>query len=56
MQETGALLAIRFNLVSWLAYSLTLKMEATCSTETSVGYQRTTRQSSLLAICFMLVS
>jgi hypothetical protein len=28
-------------LVSCLAYSLTLMMEATCSTETTVGFQRT---------------
>jgi hypothetical protein len=29
-------------LVSYLAYSSTLKMEGTCSSETSVGFQRTT--------------
>jgi hypothetical protein len=32
-----------FTLVSCWAYSSTLKMEATCSSETSVGFQRTTR-------------
>jgi hypothetical protein len=31
-----------FTLVSCLAYTLTLKMEATCSLETSVDFQRTT--------------
>jgi hypothetical protein len=31
-------------LVSCLAYSSTLKMEATCSSETSVGFQRITRR------------
>jgi hypothetical protein len=31
-----------FMLVSCLAYSSTLKMEATCSSETSVDFQRTT--------------
>jgi hypothetical protein len=30
-------------LASCFAYSLTLKMEVTCSSETSVGFQRTTR-------------
>jgi hypothetical protein len=33
-----------FTLVSCLVYSLTLKMEATCSSEASVGFQRTTRR------------
>jgi hypothetical protein len=37
------LLATCFTLVSSLAYSLTLKMEATCFSETSVDFQRTTR-------------
>jgi hypothetical protein len=31
-------------LVSWVAYSSTLKMEAICSSETSVDTQRTTRR------------
>jgi hypothetical protein len=33
-----------FTLVFCLAYSSTLKMEATCSSETSVDFQRTTRR------------
>jgi hypothetical protein len=33
-----------FTLVSCLAYSSTLKMEATCSSETSADFQRTTRR------------
>jgi hypothetical protein len=33
-----------FTLVSFLAYSPTLKMEAICSFETSVDFQRTTRR------------
>jgi hypothetical protein len=33
-----------FTLVSCLAYSSTLKMEAKCSSETSVEFQRTTRR------------
>jgi hypothetical protein len=33
-----------FTLVSCLAYSSTLKIEATCSSETSVYFQRTTRR------------
>jgi hypothetical protein len=32
-----------FTLVSYLAYSLTLKMEATCSSETLVDFQRTSQ-------------
>jgi hypothetical protein len=36
-----ALLANCFMLVSCLAYSSTLKMEATCSSEMSVDFQRT---------------
>jgi hypothetical protein len=39
-----SLLAIWTKLVSCLAYSSTLKMEATCSSETSVDFQRTTRR------------
>jgi hypothetical protein len=38
-----AVLATFFTLVSSLAYSSTLKMEATCSSELSVDFQRTTR-------------
>jgi hypothetical protein len=37
-----ALLATGFMLVSCLAYSSTLKMEAVCSSETSADFQRTT--------------
>jgi hypothetical protein len=37
---------IILTLVSCLAYSLSLKMEATCSPETSVDFQRTTRRYS----------
>jgi hypothetical protein len=37
-----ALLATCFMLVSCLAYSSILKMEATCSPETSVDFQQTT--------------
>jgi hypothetical protein len=39
-----ALLASCYALVSCLAYSSTLKMEATCSSETSVEFQRTIRR------------
>jgi hypothetical protein len=39
-----ALLATCFKLVSCSAYSWTLKMEATCSSETSVDFQRTTHR------------
>jgi hypothetical protein len=38
------LLATYFTLVSRLAYSSTLKMEATCSSVTSVDFQRATRR------------
>jgi hypothetical protein len=38
------LLATCFMLVSCLAYSSTLKMEARCFSETSVDFQRTTRR------------
>jgi hypothetical protein len=37
-------LATCFTLVSCLAYSSTLKMEVTCSSETSVDFQRTTQR------------
>jgi hypothetical protein len=39
-----ALLATCFTLASCLAYSSTLKIEATCSSETSVDFQWTTRR------------
>jgi hypothetical protein len=39
-----AVLATRFKMISCLAYFSTLKMEATCSCETSVNFQRTTRR------------
>jgi hypothetical protein len=42
VKERYVLLATRFILVSCLAYSYTLKMEATHSSETSVDFQRTT--------------
>jgi hypothetical protein len=38
-KHSRALLDVCFMLVSCLAYSLILKMEATCSSETSVGFQ-----------------
>jgi hypothetical protein len=40
----GALLATCFMPVSFLSYSATLKMEAICSSETSVEFQRTTQR------------
>jgi hypothetical protein len=47
-----------FTLVSCLAYSSTLKMEAKCSSETSVDFQRTTRhyipEDRTLQICVKL--
>jgi hypothetical protein len=39
-----ALLAACFTLVSCLGYYSTMKMEATCSSETSVDFQPTTRR------------
>jgi hypothetical protein len=39
-----AVSATRFMLVSCLAYSSTVKIEATCSSETSVEFHRTTRR------------
>jgi hypothetical protein len=41
---SSAELATCFALVSWLTYFSTLRMEATCSSETSVDFQRTTRR------------
>jgi hypothetical protein len=41
-------LAACFMLVSCSAYSSTLKMEATCSSETSVDFRRTTRRPLVL--------
>jgi hypothetical protein len=38
------LLATCFTLASYSTYSLTLKMEAICSSETSVDFQRTTQR------------
>jgi hypothetical protein len=35
------------SLVSCLAYTSTLKMEAACASETSAGFQRTTRRNSI---------
>jgi hypothetical protein len=40
--ESGSKRSSCSKLVSWLAYSFTLKMEETCSSETSVELQRTT--------------
>jgi hypothetical protein len=40
---TVACLPFAFTLVSCSAYSLALKMEATCSSETSVDFQQTTQ-------------
>jgi hypothetical protein len=42
--RANAPLASCFMLVSWVAFSSTLKMEAICSSETSVGFQQTTRR------------
>jgi hypothetical protein len=42
MKQSQALSSSCFMLVSCLAYSLSLKMEVTCSTETSVDFQWTT--------------
>jgi hypothetical protein len=42
-QETSMTAGVS-NLDSYLAYSSTVKMEATCSSETSVDFQRTTRR------------
>jgi hypothetical protein len=42
-QEIRTLLAACFVMVSWLSYSLTLKMELMCPSETSVLLQQTTR-------------
>jgi hypothetical protein len=42
LRSTKSLLAICFMLVSCLDYSFTLKMEAICSFETSVDFQRST--------------
>jgi hypothetical protein len=44
ISEFEALLATCFTMVSCLAYSLTLKMEAICSFVMSVDFQRTTRR------------
>jgi hypothetical protein len=41
-EVSTALLAICFSLASCLAYSWTLKIEVTCSSEMSVDFQRTT--------------
>jgi hypothetical protein len=41
-----------FTLVSCLAYSSTLKMEATCPSETSVDFQRTTWRYIHLSVIF----
>jgi hypothetical protein len=40
----GTLLVTCFMLVSWWAYSSTLNMEATCSSETTFDFQRTTKR------------
>jgi hypothetical protein len=46
------LLASSFMLASCFAYSSTQKMEATCSSETSLDYQRNTRNYILEDITF----
>jgi hypothetical protein len=43
-RKKPALLVTCFMLVSFLAYSSTLKIEAACFSETSVDFQRTTRR------------
>jgi hypothetical protein len=43
-QVSGNLLGTRFTMASCLAYFSPLKMEATCSSETSVDFQRITRR------------
>jgi hypothetical protein len=45
--QRGCLLAMRFARFPSFACSSTLKMEATCSSETSVDFERTTRHCSL---------
>jgi hypothetical protein len=42
VMERGVCLASAITLVSCLSYSSTLKIEATCSSEASVNFQRTT--------------
>jgi hypothetical protein len=42
LKVSQVLLATYFMLVSWLAYSLTLKMEGTCSSKMLVNFQQTT--------------
>jgi hypothetical protein len=42
--DKQVLLAICFPLISCFAYFSTLKIEATCSSETLAGFQRTTRR------------
>jgi hypothetical protein len=53
----GALLAACFLLVTSLAYSSTLKIEATCSSEASVDFHRTTQcynpEDTHLFICII---
>jgi hypothetical protein len=44
--KSRALLAICFMVLSCMTYSLTLKMQAMCSSETSVDFQQTT-------LCYM---
>jgi hypothetical protein len=43
-EAIGALLATYFKVAYYMSNSLTLKMEAKCSSETSVGFQWTTRR------------
>jgi hypothetical protein len=44
IKQRESLFATCFTLVSCLSYSSTLKMEVTCSSETSVDFRRTTRR------------
>jgi hypothetical protein len=44
IETSRALLVTWFTLISCLPYSWTLKMEATCSSETSVDFYRSTRR------------
>jgi hypothetical protein len=60
IMQTKVLLATCCMLVSYLAYSVTLKMEVKYSSETSVDFQRTTQHyiseiSTLNIICCLVV-
>jgi hypothetical protein len=58
-REAGRKLAISFMMVSYLAYSSTLKMEATCSSETSFYFTRHYIPEDRIlrvAFCFILIN